>query len=151
MHLNSRFKRISGYDSLSYECYVSSSTKVQLNLDNPTCFSGPNFSRIILTHIYGFAARRFFPQIMRRNCSANWICKSLLSTNLNMFCAQSTITIIHCILLSFDWFRFAVLLSEISSGSWPLIFMFSIIWTSALHYLDHSAQSPRVRIIEVWL
>lgn len=81
----------SGYDSLSYEGYVSSSTKVQLNLDNPTCFFGPNFSRIILTHIYGFAARRFFPQIMRRNCGANWICKLLLSTDLNLFRAQSTI------------------------------------------------------------
>ena len=90
---------------------------------------------------------------MKLRWGLNFFCfKSIL----NMFRLHTHHKLRQCILLSFDLLRFTPLLREISLtllrvvpsfvfGS--LILICSIAWT--LHYRDHSAQAPRVCIIEV--
>ena len=82
------------------------------------------------------------------NSGANWICFAS-KHNLNVLLVHTH----HNEYIAFYW---ALIGSDLlccwvkfhlALGS--LIFIFWMIWT--LDYPDHSAQSPRVRIIEVWL
>ena len=122
-----------------------------------TCFCGPSFSWILISHISCLQQNYF-----ALNYAIKLEVVSLQSTNFNVFNShthQNQYSACFCALIVSDllccWVKFHLLFSKLFSFALtPFIFIFSItrtrdyldhsaIWTC--NYLDHSAQSPWVR------
>ena len=112
-----------------------------------TCFSGPSFSWILISHI-SCQQQNYFAL----NYAIKLEVVSLQSTNLNVFNShthQNQYSACSCALIVSDllccWVKFHLLFSKLFSFALGLfILIFSITRTV---YLDHSAQSPWVWIM----